>query len=135
MAGAIRSSREEPQPVWPYAHGRVRGQAIEPLHPAAPERADDWAELGELLGLLDSLRAGDARVRKVAGDLLSERLRSWLRSLTDERASARDGGPGPRLTATTVSAISAHCRGQELGQGAPQIPADLSRSRIRRKPL
>lgn len=75
MAGAIRSSGDEPPPVWPYAHGRVRGQAIEPLHSAAPEAVENWTELGEVLALLDSLRAGDARVRKVAGDLLSKMLR------------------------------------------------------------
>jgi hypothetical protein len=75
MAGAIRSSGDEPPPVWPYAHGRVRGQAIEPLHSAAPEAAENWPELGEVLTLLDSLRAGDIRVRKVAGDLLSKMLR------------------------------------------------------------
>ena len=76
MARAIRSAGEEPPPVWPFAQGRVRGQAIEPLHPAAPEAVESWAELGELLALLDSLRAGDARVRKVAGDLLSEVVRT-----------------------------------------------------------
>jgi hypothetical protein len=75
MASAIRSSVEEPPPVWPYAGGRVRGQAIEPLHPAAPEAVEGWSELGEILSLLDSLRAGDARVRNVAGGFLSERLR------------------------------------------------------------
>ncbi len=74
MAGAIRSSREEPPPVWPYAHGQARGQAIEPLHPAAPEAVDDWPELGEILALLDSLRAGDSRVRQVAEDLLMRLL-------------------------------------------------------------
>lgn len=75
MAGAIRSSGDEPPPVWPYALGRVRGQAIEPLHSAAPEAVEGWPELGEVLALLDSLRAGDARVRQVAGDLLSRLLR------------------------------------------------------------
>jgi hypothetical protein len=75
MASAILSSTDEPPPVWPYVRGQVRGQAIEPLHPAAPEAAEDWPELGELLALLDSLRAGDVRVRKVAADLLSEILR------------------------------------------------------------
>jgi|SRR5215207_7530720 len=70
MAGAIRSSGEEPPPVWPHARGRVRGQTIEPLHPAAPEAVEGWPELGEILALLDSLRAGDARVRQVAEDLL-----------------------------------------------------------------
>lgn len=75
MAGAIRSSGDEPPPVWSFALGRVRGQAIEPLHPAAPEAVENWPELGEVLALLDSLRAGDARVRKVAGDFLSKMLR------------------------------------------------------------
>jgi len=36
---------------------------------------EKWTELGEVLALLDSLRAGDARVRKVAGDLFSKMLR------------------------------------------------------------
>lgn len=75
MASAIRSSGEEPPPVWPYVWGRVRGQAIEPLHPAAPEAVEGWPELGEILALLDSLRAGDPRVRRVAEDLLISLLR------------------------------------------------------------
>ena len=70
MAGAIHSSGEEPPPVWPYSKGRVRGQAIEPLHPAAPDAVEDWPELGEILALLDSLRAGDPRIRRVAEGLL-----------------------------------------------------------------
>lgn len=75
MAGAIRSSGEDPPPVWPHAQGRVRGQAIEPLHLAAPEAVEDWPRLGAILAILDSLRAGDPRVRKVAEDLLSKMLR------------------------------------------------------------
>jgi hypothetical protein len=81
MVGAIHSSGEEPPPVWPYARGRVRGQAIEPLHPAAPEAVEGWPELGEILALLDSLRAGDTRVRRMAEDLLM--------SLLGERAGER----------------------------------------------
>jgi hypothetical protein len=83
LASAIRSSGDEPPPVWPYAKGQVRGQAIEPLHPAAPEAVEDWAEVGEVLALLDSLRAGDARVRRVAGERLSGALRK--QSAEDER--------------------------------------------------
>ena len=75
MGGAIHSSGEEPPPVWPFAQGQVRGQAIEPLHPAAPEAVEGWPELGEILALLDSLRAGDSRVRRVAEDLLMSQLR------------------------------------------------------------
>jgi hypothetical protein len=81
MAGAIHSSGEEPPPVWPYARGRVRGQAIEPLHPAAPKAVEGWPELSEILALLDSLRAGDSRVRHVAENLLM--------SLLSERAGER----------------------------------------------
>lgn len=77
MASAIRSSGAEPPPVWPYARGQVRGQAIEPLHPAAPEAVEEWPEFGELLALLDSLRAGDPRVRRVAEDLLVSLLSEW----------------------------------------------------------
>lgn len=75
MASAISSSFGEPPPVWPYAAGSIRGQAIVPLHPAAPEAVEDWIELGEILSLLDSLRAGDARIRGAAGDFLSRMLR------------------------------------------------------------
>ena len=78
MASAIRSSGEEPPPVWPYARGKVRGQAIEPLHASAPQAVDDWSDLGEILALLDSLRAGDARVRRVAGELLERVLRGQV---------------------------------------------------------
>ena len=80
MAGVIVVSGEEPPPVWPYVAGRVRGQAVEPLHPAAPEAVESWPELGEILSLLDSFRAGDLRVRKVAEDLLSTRLRERVKS-------------------------------------------------------
>jgi hypothetical protein len=75
MASAIHSSGEEPPPVWPHAQGRVRGQAIEPLHSAAPEAVEGWSELGEILALLDSLRAGDPRVRQVAEELLARLMR------------------------------------------------------------
>lgn len=75
MAGVIRSAVDEPPPVWPHARGQVRGQTIEPLHPAAPEAIEHWPELSEILALLDSLRVGDARVRKVAGEFLSSMLR------------------------------------------------------------
>jgi hypothetical protein len=81
MASTIHSSGEEPPPVWPYARGRVRGQAIEPLHPAGPEAVEGWPGLGEILALLDSLRAGDSRVRRVAED--------FLVSLLSKRAKER----------------------------------------------
>lgn len=77
LSELIRSSGVEPPPVWPAAQGRVvRGQALDPLHPAAVDAAPERPQLSELLCLLDAIRAGDVRVRRVATDLLSERLRS-----------------------------------------------------------
>lgn len=80
MSELIRSSGNEPPPVWPAAHGRVvRGQALEPLHEAAVEAAQARPEFAELLALLDSLRAGDLRVRRVAGGELKKMLRAGSR--------------------------------------------------------
>lgn len=76
MSELIRSSGDEPPPVWPAARGKVRGQAIEPLHRAAVEATRGRPELSELFSLLDSLRAGDARVRGVAREQLKKRLRA-----------------------------------------------------------
>jgi hypothetical protein len=75
MAKAIVSSGDEPPPVWPHAEGGVRGQAVEPLHGAAPAAAAEWSELAEILASLDSLRVGDVRVRSVAEGFLVDRLR------------------------------------------------------------
>lgn len=43
---------------------------LEPLHPSAPEAVQGWPQLGQILAILDSLRAGDLRVRGVAEELL-----------------------------------------------------------------
>lgn len=69
----IRESGDLP-PVWPAANGRVRGQALPPLHDAAVTAIDDFPRLAELLAIVDSLRAGDVRVRSVAAKMLTELL-------------------------------------------------------------
>jgi len=61
--------------VWPDARGTVRGQALEPLHPAAVKASRDAPDLARLLAIVDSLRAGDVRVRKVASSALHKALR------------------------------------------------------------
>lgn len=70
----IHQAQSEPPPVWPSALGSVRGQALAPLHPAAVQ-ASHHAPLARLLSIIDSLRAGDVRVRKVAGAALTDTLR------------------------------------------------------------
>ena len=61
-------------PVWPDPHGRQRGVAVDPLHPAVPELARRDPELAERLALIDAIRMGDARVRGLATKLLAQRL-------------------------------------------------------------
>jgi hypothetical protein len=67
----IRESGDLP-PVWPAARGQVRGQALAPLHGSAVGAVEDSPRLGELLAIVDSLRAGDVRVRSVASKMLVE---------------------------------------------------------------
>ncbi len=71
----IRQPTQEPLPVWPDALGAVRGQALEPLHPAAVKASQETPTLASLLSIIDSLRAGDVRVRKVAATALHKTLK------------------------------------------------------------
>lgn len=75
ISNIIRQPAQEPPPVWPDARGGVRGQALEPLHPAAVQASRKSPALAALLSIIDSLRAGDTRVRKLAADSLHETLR------------------------------------------------------------
>lgn len=64
----------EPAYVWPSATGEVWGAAIEPLYAGAPAAARDDARLYELLALVDALRLGRPRERRVATELLEKAL-------------------------------------------------------------
>ncbi len=52
--------------VWPFAAGNFRGQAIEPLYPAAPLACYRNERLHELLALLDAIRVGKSREVAIA---------------------------------------------------------------------
>jgi hypothetical protein len=60
--------------VWPHADGKARGQSLIPLFPAAPALSSTNPPLYDLLTIIDALRVGMTRVRKVAAELLAERL-------------------------------------------------------------
>lgn len=61
-------------PVWPDAQGLTRGIALYPLYPSVPNAIKADVKLYENLALFDALRAGAAREREIAKDLLRERL-------------------------------------------------------------
>ncbi len=67
-------------PVWPDAQGDVRGVTLEPLHKTAPMAARKDTVLYELLALIDAIRDGRARERKLAEKALSARLQRLLRA-------------------------------------------------------
>lgn len=68
------SFSQENIPVWPHALGKVRGIALEPLHPVVPEAAGRDRQLGEALALFDAIRIGNARERTLATEELGRRL-------------------------------------------------------------
>ena len=70
----IVGSSELP-PVWPFAEGTHRGVTFEPLYKTVPSAALKDPALYELLALLDAVRAGRARERRLAEDELSSRVR------------------------------------------------------------
>ncbi len=78
LNASISSGKDLP-PVWPDAEGAVRGLTLEPLHKAVPRAARRDPVLYELLALIDALRVGRARERRLAERELSARLRRQLR--------------------------------------------------------
>ncbi len=71
----IASGNELP-PVWPWREGEIRGIALEPLYRTAPAVALRDPILYELLALVDAIRDGRARERKIAERELISRLRT-----------------------------------------------------------
>lgn len=60
--------------VWPDPEGTERGQAIEPFYKTVPSVARRNPRLYELLALVDALRCGGARERKLAMAELERRI-------------------------------------------------------------
>ncbi len=60
--------------VWPAEGAATRGEALEPLHPSAVRLSEVDQRAYEVLALVDAVRTGRARERKMAADLLEQRL-------------------------------------------------------------
>ena len=71
---AVITQPDEPPPVWPYAHGSVRGLTLLPLHKNVPAVAMHDQPLYEMLALLDGIRDGRARERAIAEQEIQRRL-------------------------------------------------------------
>ena len=75
LNNAIAPGDELP-PVWPWRDGETRGIALEPLYKTAPAAALRDPALYQLLALVDAIRDGRARERKLAEKELIDRLRT-----------------------------------------------------------
>jgi DNA-binding Lrp family transcriptional regulator len=62
-------------PVWPDPEGVVRGQSVKPLYPSVVFAASQDGKLYDVLALVDVLRLGRARERKIAEDALEIMLK------------------------------------------------------------
>lgn len=68
---AIIAPSADPPPVWPSAKGAARGLSLIPLYPTVPDAALRDEKLYAMLSLFDAIRAGQARERNAAQELLS----------------------------------------------------------------
>lgn len=75
LAGEFVADEELP-PVWPDPEGTVRGETLEPLYPSVPHAVRSDERLYAGLALVDALRIGRARERKLAAQRLHELLAS-----------------------------------------------------------
>jgi hypothetical protein len=78
LSAHIVGGSDQP-PVWPDPEGEVRGVGFEPLCKSVPKAARKDPVLYEILALVDALRDGRARERRMAERELSTRLRELLR--------------------------------------------------------
>ena len=60
--------------VWPDPKGTTRGESLEPLHKIVPGAAKRDSQLYESLSLVDAIRSGRARERKLATKKLEAML-------------------------------------------------------------
>lgn len=73
LASKISSTPGE-APVWAHATGSAKGPSLSPIYRTAPQAALADPALHRLLALQDALRAGRARERALAADLLEKEL-------------------------------------------------------------
>jgi hypothetical protein len=63
--------------VWPSPEGEVRGQEIVPLYPSVPKALKNAPRLYEMLTLVDAIRLGRTRERKLAIEELKNRFKEY----------------------------------------------------------
>jgi hypothetical protein len=65
---------DEPPPVWPDPEGSMRGYEFSPLYSSVSHACKVDPNLYELLALVDAIRDGRARERKIAIKEIQSRI-------------------------------------------------------------
>ena len=65
---------DDPPPVWSDPEGQVRGYEFSPLFSSVPQACKVDPKLYELLALVDAIRDGRARERKIAVNEIQSRI-------------------------------------------------------------
>jgi hypothetical protein len=68
------SAGSEPPPVWPFPEGKTRGYSLAPLYKTVPRAALRDPYLYQMLALVDAIRDGRSRERKIAEGEIRLRL-------------------------------------------------------------
>lgn len=61
--------------VWPFSHGKMRGQVIKPFYPKLAEAALKDEKFYEIMAAIEILRMGRARERKLAEQFLEKKVK------------------------------------------------------------
>lgn len=67
-------------PVWPDPEGPIQGVAVKPLYRSVPRAVKKDPELYDLLSLVDTLRIGRVREKKMAEEELRNRMERYAGS-------------------------------------------------------
>lgn len=72
----VSKLKESEIPVWPSSQGKVRGIGIKPLYRSIPDvvEKEENNDLYCMLSLVDMIREGRARERKLASDEISKKI-------------------------------------------------------------
>lgn len=74
LSGKVAAAEGDIPLVWATVDGVVRGESLVPLYPTVPMAAAQDQALYELLVLVDGLRVGKAREKKLSVELLEKRI-------------------------------------------------------------
>ncbi len=90
LAGKF-TRRDDVPTVWPVSNGKVKGVGLEPIYDTVPLAVAEDAKLYDLLTLVDVMRVGRARERKVAEEML-------VAAVGDRAEAQKQGSAGAQTT-------------------------------------